>query len=236
LNEVRPDGRSWNVSYGILNLTHRSGHQNPTPLEPGQTYEVEVSCYFTAHRFERGSRIRVAVSESLWPLVWPSPRPVTLQITAGASQLALPIRTASTPDSPLPMALLRDRVRREVAADPAALKNYRVSLSGPDAQGRVLIHKRLREPAELLADIGTTVAGGSDWYMSITDGDPNSSVWRLQWFNHISRGAWNTTTRSTMELTSTPDAFRIRESISALEGDKVAFERSADNTIKRDLM
>jgi predicted acyl esterase len=236
LNEVRPDGRSWNVSYGILNLTHRSGHQNPTPLEPGQTYEVEVSCYFTAHRFERGSRIRVAVSESLWPLVWPSPRPVTLQITAGASQLALPIRTASTPDSPLPMALLRDRVRREVAADPAALKNYRVSLSGPDAQGRVLIHKRLREPAELLADIGTTVAGGSDWYMSITDGDPNSSVWRLQWFNHISRGAWNTTTRSTMELTSTPDAFRLRESISALEGDKVAFERSADNTIKRDLM
>jgi putative CocE/NonD family hydrolase len=78
LNEVTPEGKSWSVSYGVLNLTHREGHETPVALEPGRHYEVEVPCYFTAHRFKKGNRIRVAITESIWPLLWPSPRPVTL--------------------------------------------------------------------------------------------------------------------------------------------------------------
>ena len=50
-----------------------------------------------------------------------------------------------------------------------------ITQTGPDAEGRVLLHKRLRDPPETLADIDTTMSGGSDWYMSIKEGDPNSS-------------------------------------------------------------
>jgi putative CocE/NonD family hydrolase len=70
LCEVRPDGKSWLVTYGLLNLTHRHGDQTPVPLTPGETYDVDVELSFIAHRFASGSRIRLAVSESLWPLVW----------------------------------------------------------------------------------------------------------------------------------------------------------------------
>ena len=35
-----------------------------------------------AHRFKKGNRIRAAISESLWPLIWPSPQIATLRYRA----------------------------------------------------------------------------------------------------------------------------------------------------------
>jgi hypothetical protein len=236
LNEVLPSGKSWSVSYGVLNLTHRDSHSDPTPLEVGRSYDVEVSCYFTAHRFKKGSQIRVAISESLWPMIWPSPQSVELRISAGASTLHLPVRPATGAEPPLPIVPLRDRVKARVKADTQLSSRYQVTQTGPDKDGRVLIHKRLRELPELIAATGTTISGGSDWYMSIQEGDPNSSVWRIEWFDTIQRGDWNTTTRSTLELRSTENEFRLKESITALENEKVVFEKTWDNQITRDLM
>jgi len=236
INEVTPEGKSWSVSYGVLNLTHRDGHENPTALVPGQRYDVRVPCYFTAHRFKKGNRIRVAISESIWPLLWPSPKPVTLELVTGVSHLSLPIRPNETTSAPMPIGILADRVEKSVEANPAELKNYTITQTGPDAEGHVILHKQLRDPPETLADTGTTMSGGSDWTMSITAGDPNSSVWKLEWFSHLERPGWNTTVRSTLELTSTAEEFRIRESIHALEGETAVFERHWDNRIKRDLM
>jgi putative CocE/NonD family hydrolase len=236
INEVTPEGKSWSVSYGVLNLTHRDGHETPAALEPGRHYEVEVPCYFTAHRFKKGNRIRVAITESIWPLLWPSPRPVTLEITAGASRLTLPVRPNDDARETMPMAVLRDRIRRRVEANPANRNNHIVTQTGPDAQGRVMLHKQLRDPPETLTDIGTTMSGGSDWYMSIKEGDPNSSIWKLEWFSRLKRNEWDTSLRSTLELSSTAEEFRIKESIQALEGDKVVFERRWDNRVRRDLL
>jgi putative CocE/NonD family hydrolase len=236
INEVTPDGVSWSVSYGVLNLTHRDGHERPAPLEPGRHYDVEVPCYFTAHRFKRGNRIRVAISESIWPMLWPSPKPVRLDITAGASRLSLPVRPQDGDSGSMPIGLLRDRVQRAVEADPGALKDRSITQTGPDADGRVLLHKRLRDAPETLPDIGTRMSGGSDWYMSIKEGDPNSSVWRLEWFSNLARGGWDTSLRSTLELTSTPENFRIKESIHASERGRAVFAREWDHVIKRDLV
>ncbi len=73
LCEVTPAGESWLVTYGLLNLTHRHGNAEPVALTPDQAYDVTIELSLIAHRFKAGNRIRLAVSESLWPLVWPSP-------------------------------------------------------------------------------------------------------------------------------------------------------------------
>jgi uncharacterized protein len=236
LNEVAPDGKSWSVSYGALNLTHRESHTSPTPLVVGESYDVEVSCYFTAHRFKKGSRIRVAISESLWPMLWPSPKPVELRILAGVSTLTLPVRPMDIAEAPMPIAEIKDRIAAREKTHALGSCEYEVRQSGPDAHGRVIIHKRLRDLPETLTDIGTTMSGGSDWFLSIKEGDPNSSVWQLRWFSKLSRGSWDTTTESTLELSSTADEFRLKESMTAWEGGKIVFEKSWDHTIRRDLM
>src|SRR6185312_925136 len=62
LTEAHPDGRSELVTSGLLNLTHRNGHERPEPLVPGESYDVELRLAAVAHRFKPGSRIRLAIS------------------------------------------------------------------------------------------------------------------------------------------------------------------------------
>ncbi len=235
INEVTPDDKSWSVSYGLLNLTHRDGHEHPAPLVAGKEYDIDISCYFATHRFKKGNRIRVAITESLWPMVWPSPLPVTLKISSGESRLILPVRPAETVDQSPPIPMIRDEVEKRVATDQKALTTKTVQ-TGPDASGFISVRKELPQPPRVVQDVGTTVSGGSVWTRSIREGDPNSSQWTVEWSRQMQRGDWNTKTRSTIELTSTADEFRIKESITAWEGEKQVFEKAWDNRIKRDLM
>jgi predicted acyl esterase len=89
LNDVSPSGASSRVSYALFNLTHRVGHEHPEPLEPGRRYRVRVPLNDIAHAFPVGHTMRVAVSTSYWPVVWPSPEPVTVSVFPAASHLEL---------------------------------------------------------------------------------------------------------------------------------------------------
>ncbi|MDH3316761.1 MAG: CocE/NonD family hydrolase, partial [Gammaproteobacteria bacterium] len=86
LNDVFPDGTSAQVTFGVLNLTHRESHAHPEALEPGKRYRVRVNLNDIAHHFLPGHVIRLAISTCYWPMVWPSPRPPRLSIfTAGSA-------------------------------------------------------------------------------------------------------------------------------------------------------
>ena len=74
LCDVHPDGASLRVSYGMLNLTHRDGHETPAPLVPGQRYQVRIQLNDAGSVFPAGHRIRLALSTTYWPMIWPSPR------------------------------------------------------------------------------------------------------------------------------------------------------------------
>ena len=73
LTDVAPDDTSAQVTAGILNLTHRNSHSNPEALKPNEVYEVKVELRATAYRFLPGHRIRLTVSSTYWPLLFPSP-------------------------------------------------------------------------------------------------------------------------------------------------------------------
>ncbi len=90
LCDVHPDGASELIAWGVLNLTHRASHELPQPLTPGETVEVTVVLDQCAYRVPAGHRLRVAVSTAYWPMIWPSPEPVAL--TLSAATLSLPVR------------------------------------------------------------------------------------------------------------------------------------------------
>ena len=98
LCDVAPDGASLRVSYGLLNLTHRDGHERPARLEPGRRYRVRVQLADAAHAFAPGHRIRLALSTSYWPIAFPPPTPVTLSVHCAGSTLTLPERAVRAED------------------------------------------------------------------------------------------------------------------------------------------
>lgn len=102
LNDVGPDGTSARVSYGVLNLAHRDGHEQPQPLEPGRRYRVAVRLNDIGYAFPAGHTVRLAVSTAYWPMIWPAPEPVELTVFTGASRLELPERPARAQDAELP--------------------------------------------------------------------------------------------------------------------------------------
>jgi len=67
LSDVYPDGRSMLITDGILRLRYRESLSEPVLLQPGKVYEVEVDLWSTSIVFNKGHRVRVAVTSSNHP-------------------------------------------------------------------------------------------------------------------------------------------------------------------------
>ncbi len=93
LCDVFPDGTSALVSRGVLNLTHRDGHSEPKPLEPGIATRIELELEATSWIFEPGHHVRLALSGSDWPNTWPPPNPGSLHVARATAELVLPVLT-----------------------------------------------------------------------------------------------------------------------------------------------
>jgi putative CocE/NonD family hydrolase len=231
LNEVTSDGRSWIVTYGVLNLTHRDGHEHPKPLEPGVDYTVELPLNFIAHRFKPGSRIRLAVSESLWPLVWPSPQLATLSLDTANSRLALPVRPPRADEPPFHVPLLRDRAT-------GGWGEGKVRVTGPDADGRIVIDKTWPGEPRVVPGSGVTKSEGwNSWRMEVSERNPAAGVWSGDYVQRFERKDWGRNEiRGAFELRSTASTFELRESIHATHDGETVFERTWQRSIARDLM
>jgi len=73
LSDVYPDGRSMLVTDGILRARFRESFRTEQFMEPGKVYELNVDLWSTSLVFNKGHRIRVAVSSSNSPRFEPNP-------------------------------------------------------------------------------------------------------------------------------------------------------------------
>ena len=91
LCDVAPDGRATLVSGGGLSGAQRSSRLDPQLLEPGEPHDLVVPMRFTSWVFLAGHRIRLAVSNALFPMTWPTPHPMTMTLHLEGSRLVLPV-------------------------------------------------------------------------------------------------------------------------------------------------
>ncbi len=107
LEDVHPDGSVSMVTGGLLNGAQRNSRLYPEFLTPGEIYEIDFPLHFTTWTFKPGHRIRLAVSNALFPMIWPTPYPMTTQLYLGneATNLELPVvpyAERPVPDFPPP--------------------------------------------------------------------------------------------------------------------------------------
>jgi uncharacterized protein len=94
LGDVAPDGAVEQVCEGLLNLTHRDSHAEPSALEPGRVYEIRLALRSAGYRFLPGHRLRLSLATAHWPVAWPAPGDAGLTILRGPEQpsrLELPL-------------------------------------------------------------------------------------------------------------------------------------------------
>lgn len=93
LEDVAPDGRVTLVTGAALNGAQRDSLSHPTDLVPGKLYEFSIKLHLASWVFPRGHRIRLAISNAMWPALWATPYPMTTTVTLGgvhASSISLP--------------------------------------------------------------------------------------------------------------------------------------------------
>jgi len=93
-----------------LSGAQRDSTTDPRDLDPGRVYTLEIDLHFTSWVFPRGHRVRVGVSNALWPMIWPTPYAMTTALQLGGpqpSRIVLPIvplkSSLPTPSFPLPV-------------------------------------------------------------------------------------------------------------------------------------
>ncbi len=106
LSDVAPDGTVTLITGSGKSSAQRESAENPQDIEPHHLYGIAVELHLTSWIFPRGHRIRLAISNALWPMIWPTPYPMTTSLYLGGtdtSRLELPIvpsESASRPKYP----------------------------------------------------------------------------------------------------------------------------------------
>jgi hypothetical protein len=244
LCDVAPDGASALVSWGLLNLTHRAGHEEPAPLTPGERLSVRVPLNAVAHALLPGHRWRLAVSPTYWPHAWPSPEPVALSLFAGAprksesagSRLELPVRAPAPlldaalapfgpPETaaPLPIEVLRPGGRERTMRHDAVTGLHEL-VHGAD-------HGRIRQ-----IDTGLEHEDRFTNTYSIVKGHPLSAQTRCDHEINMARGAWSIRIVTSSTLRADATAFYLTNVLEAYEGPVRAFARTWRRAIPRDMV
>ncbi|MFM9372603.1 CocE/NonD family hydrolase [Streptomyces sp. Da 82-17] len=236
LSDVRPDGSATRVTFGLLNLTHRDGDEEPEPLVPGERYRVRVPLNAVAQAFPPGHRIRLSLSTSYWPLAWPPPRPVRLTVHTGASRLLLPER----PPDPAADAALRPFEEPEGATPLPVTRlapgdqQWTVSrdLVGYRSELRVVKDAGVIRLDDIDLEVGHHVA---QRYGSVAD--DFTSVWgRVETTMTFTRGDWQVRTETRTTLTCTADELQLDAQLDGYEGARRVYSRNWYETVRRDLL
>ena len=229
---VSPEGASLLVTRGLLNLTHRDGHDEARPLEPGRRYDVRVRLDAIAQAVPAGHRLRVSVSGAYWPWAWPSPEPVTLTLHEGG-RLLLPVRPPRDEDEPAPFAAPEwaEPLEVEVLEPGETHRRHRYDpASGAhevEFEWNVGGRRRLVEAGTEMHDTNVTT-------YRIVDGDPLSAEVHVRCSSALGRGGWLARVDTESRMTSTATEFLVTQRLDAYEGEERIYSRSWELAIPRD--
>ena len=233
LNDVWPSGEVSRISYHLQNLCMRDSREYPTPLEAYKRYTMKIKLDDIAWRIPKGHKLRVSISTSYFPMMWPVAEPVRLNVFAGKSSLSLPIRK--------PVA---DEKKVEFSPAEAASPVTQKETKKPFHKRDVTVNKKTGETKlSIIDDFGTqeikphgmVIWGTGRENYSIMPDDPLSAKMETHWTEGRKRGKWECRTETFGRLTATKTHWIVWGKIDAFEGKKLLFTKEFNETIERKL-
>jgi predicted acyl esterase len=223
LCDISVDGRSLLVSRGLLNLTHREGHDRVLPLVPGEPVTVSFPLDFAGHRFVIGHSVRLSLSPTYWPFAWPSPVPVTLDVALGDSTfVTLPERASAGAASgsgapPPPAPAFAEPERAAPAAGETSAIEERI-LARHAGTGEIC-STVVNDERSHLAATGLRFGERQENTHVLFDDDPLAA--RLQYHaeHHLERGDWRIRVVVNTSVTADAETFTVTTERDAYEGD-----------------
>jgi hypothetical protein len=188
-----------------------------------------------ARRVALGYRLRLGLSTSDFPMIWPAPDPVTVTVHTDGGHLDLPLRGPSPEDDAL--------APFEPAVTGAPLEIEKLS------PGENWV--RITEDAATGAHVFAVADGdgayripGSDFTVteqgyerhSIRADDPLSARATADWTLGLSRGEWLMRSETQTEPTSDAESFRIRARMRVWLGEEMVADREWDERMARTLV
>ncbi len=157
LSDVAPDGTVTQVAGAGFNGTHRNSAREPEAIENGKEFDLEIDMHFTSWVFPAGHRIRLAIANAQWPMLWPTPYPMTTSLRLGGSSgshVILPIVPPREQQEPsfLPP-----------AESPTLAAYESIDLGNPSGYGEISSVDRNPQTGEVTATATNTGATRYPW-------------------------------------------------------------------------
>ncbi|MEU2237164.1 CocE/NonD family hydrolase [Streptomyces vietnamensis] len=234
LCDVAPDGSSTLVTRGALNLSARYGPDRAVEAQIGEPETLLLELNGIGHTFPPGHRVRLAVSSTYWPWIWPQPDAAGFTLDPAGSSLTLPVRARA-----------EDAVEWEEPEQSAPLGvAYPATLEEPRPE-RLVVRDVARDEWTLEVD---PKYGGTRVYpdglectenaletYTVDEGGPLSARTRSEWTIRLHRPelAWDVTIDTRSEIFCDADAFHTEDEVVCREGGEVVFHRTWEKRIPR---
>ncbi|MFY0616544.1 CocE/NonD family hydrolase [Shimia sp.] len=228
LCDVHPDGKSTLITHGFLNLRHREGFERFKDLPAGQVVPATIQLDHCAYRVPAGHSLRVALSSSYWPYIWPEAELTTLRLESGV--LELPVRSESSQYS---VAFDEPRSAPPVKTEQlkAASRHRNLIRSQVDA-GLVLDVEddtgEVRDP-----NTGLTMRSRLRERFSINENDPCSAESHFVWLRTMQRDGWRIKVEAEIKMRTDGENFLISSGLKTFENDKEIFEKTWESSVAR---
>jgi uncharacterized protein len=238
LCDVAPDGSSRRISYGVLNLAHRTSHAEPSALTPGAFYPIRIQLNDCGYAFDPGHRIRVAVSTAYWPLIWPTPEAASLTVRTPGN-VTLPVRPPDPRDDGIafqppargPTAPVTRTAQSHLARTASLDLMTGIAVYVVDGRGGLF-----GEGAHRFDEIDSTVSHDLKREFTIGADDPLTARYDLTQSYELGREGWRIRIETRTSMNASATEFLLRGTLSAYENGQLAASREWSQALARDCL
>lgn len=232
LCDIHPNGSSFRVTYGLLNLNQLDSYAHDKDLIPGQPYTVKVKLNDMGYRFAAGHKFRIAISTAYWPIAWPSAHRATLSLYPGQCQLELPVRKNPGAEIvfPKPQSGVQSTDFVEIHKEP----EYSRTITEDIGSGKTILETVDDMGSKTVTSCGITMASRVRETYRIHKSDSLLARLDIEWiYEHSRKNHFSTRVVSRQRQWCDEENYHLAADLMAYEGDDEFYSKQWRQTYPR---